>query len=39
MFRAARRREFAVTDPTLETAIGHPAASARSVLEAMISGH
>lgn len=34
MFRAARRGEFAVTDPTLGTIIGHPATSARSVLEA-----
>ena len=29
MFRAARRGEFAVTDPTLETLLGRPAISAR----------
>lgn len=39
MFRAARLGEFAVADPTLETVIGHPATSARSVLETMITGH
>jgi len=38
MFRAARRREFAVTDPTLEAVIGHPATSARSVLETFLAG-
>ena len=38
LFRAARRGEFAVTDPTLETVIGHPTTSARSVLEAMVVG-
>jgi len=32
MFRAARRGEFAVTDPTLETLLGRPAVAARSVL-------
>lgn len=37
MFRAARRGEFAVTDPTLETLLGRQSTSARSVLEAMIS--
>ncbi|WP_026931312.1 NAD(P)H-binding protein [Glycomyces tenuis] len=36
MFRAARRGEFAVTDPALETVLGRPATSARSVLEAML---
>ncbi|MEV4132780.1 NAD(P)H-binding protein [Dactylosporangium sp. NPDC049742] len=35
MFRAARRGEFAVTDPTLETVIGRPAVPARAVLETM----
>ncbi|GAA1501444.1 hypothetical protein GCM10009827_010940 [Dactylosporangium maewongense] len=35
MFRAARRGEFAVTDPTLETVIGRPAVPARTVLETM----
>lgn len=38
MFRAARRGEFAVTEPTLETIIGHQATSVRSILEAMLSG-
>ena len=33
MFRAARNGEFAVTDPTLESIIGHPASSVRSYLE------
>jgi NAD(P)H dehydrogenase (quinone) len=37
LFRAARRGEFAVTDPTLETVIGHPAASVRSVLQSLIA--
>jgi NAD(P)H dehydrogenase (quinone) len=36
LFRAARRGEFAVTDPTLEAVIGHPATSVRSVLAGMI---
>ncbi|WP_214403780.1 hypothetical protein [Pseudonocardia lacus] len=31
MFRAARRGEFAVTDPTLEAVLGRPATSVRSV--------
>ncbi|MFC4037383.1 NAD(P)H-binding protein [Dactylosporangium siamense] len=35
LFRAARRGEFAVTDPTLETVIGRPAVRARAVLTAM----
>ncbi|GIF17900.1 uncharacterized protein YbjT (DUF2867 family) [Actinoplanes tereljensis] len=34
MFRAARRGEFAVTDPTLEKAIGHPATEVRDYLAA-----
>ncbi|SDS84310.1 NAD(P)H-binding protein [Actinoplanes derwentensis] len=33
MFRAARRGEFAVTDPTLEKLIGHPAEPVRTMLE------
>lgn len=37
MFRASRRGEFALTDPTLETLLGRRTTSARSVLEAMIS--
>ena len=37
LFRAARHGEFAVTDPTLETVIGHRPASARSVLRDMLS--
>ena len=35
MYRAARRGEFDVTDPTLEKVIGRRPASARSVLEAI----
>ncbi|MFF5225139.1 NAD(P)H-binding protein [Dactylosporangium sp. NPDC000521] len=35
MFRAARRGEFAVTDPTLETVIGRPAVPAGAVLATM----
>ncbi|MGC5285470.1 NmrA family NAD(P)-binding protein [Micromonospora sp. DT231] len=35
MYRAARRGEFAVTDPTLEALIGHRPTSARSVLTAI----
>jgi uncharacterized protein YbjT (DUF2867 family) len=37
MFRASRRGEFAVTDPTLESLIGHPATPVRAVLEAMLT--
>jgi NAD(P)H dehydrogenase (quinone) len=37
MFRAARRGEFAVTDPTLETVLGRPAVSVRTALQAMLS--
>jgi uncharacterized protein YbjT (DUF2867 family) len=37
MFRAARHNEFAVTGPRLQTVIGHPTTSARSVLEAIIA--
>jgi len=33
MFRASRRGEFATTDPTLETLLGRPATSLRSVLQ------
>lgn len=36
MFRASRDGEFAVTDPLLETIIGHHPRSARSVLETNI---
>jgi len=36
MFRAARRGEFAVTDPTLATVLGRPPVLARDVLEAML---
>lgn len=32
MFEASRRGEFAVTDPALESMIGHPTATVRSVL-------
>jgi NAD(P)H dehydrogenase (quinone) len=38
IFRAARRGEFAVTDPTLERIVGHAATSVRSALEAMVAG-
>ncbi|MGC5310747.1 NAD(P)H-binding protein [Micromonospora zamorensis] len=37
MYRAARRGEFAVTDPTLETLIGRRPTPVRSVLEAIVS--
>ncbi|GGO29293.1 NmrA family NAD(P)-binding protein [Micromonospora parathelypteridis] len=37
MYRAARRGEFAVTDPTLETLIGRRPTSVRSVIEAIAS--
>ncbi|MEV4824457.1 NmrA family NAD(P)-binding protein [Micromonospora sp. NPDC049274] len=37
LYRAARRGEFAVTDPTLEGLLGHPPTSARSVLEAIVA--
>ncbi|EXG81834.1 NAD(P)H-binding protein [Cryptosporangium arvum] len=36
MFRAARRGEFAVTDPTLETVLGRPATRVRTVLERLL---
>jgi uncharacterized protein YbjT (DUF2867 family) len=38
MFRAARRGEFAATDPTLEKLIGRPATSVRTVLTALVDG-
>ncbi|MFG1869593.1 NmrA family NAD(P)-binding protein [Micromonospora arborensis] len=37
MYRAARRGEFAVTDPTLEALIGHRPTAVRSVIEAIAS--
>jgi uncharacterized protein YbjT (DUF2867 family) len=37
MYRAAREGEFAVTDPTLETVIGHRPTSVRSVLESIVA--
>jgi NAD(P)H dehydrogenase (quinone) len=37
MFRAARRGEFAVTDPTLEKLTGHPATTVRTVLERFVA--
>jgi NAD(P)H dehydrogenase (quinone) len=37
MFRAARRGEFAVTDPTLETLLGRPATPASSVLAGLVA--
>jgi NAD(P)H dehydrogenase (quinone) len=36
MFRAARRGEFAVTDPALESILGRPATPVRSVLEGLL---
>lgn len=38
MFRAARRGEFAVTDSTLESVIGHQPVSAGSVIESILVG-
>ncbi len=38
MFLAARRGEFAATDPTLERLLGHPAQSIRTVLGGVVSG-
>jgi NAD(P)H dehydrogenase (quinone) len=37
LFRAARRGEFDVTDPTLEELIGRPATPLRSILEGIVS--
>ena len=37
VFRAARRGEFAVTDPTLESILGRPATSVRSVLAGLLT--
>ncbi|WP_420119375.1 NAD(P)H-binding protein [Micromonospora sp.] len=37
MYRAARRGEFAVTDPTLEALLGRRPAPARSVLETLVA--
>ncbi len=37
IYRAAREGEFAVTDPTLETVIGHRPTPVRSVLEAIVA--
>ena len=39
VFRAARRGEFAVADPTLEKLIGRPAESVRTKLEGALAGH
>ena len=36
MFRAARRGEFAVTDPALETLLRRPATTVRSVLAELL---
>lgn len=38
MFQAAREGEFAVTDPLLETIVGHRPGSARSFLETVVCG-
>ncbi|TCK21749.1 NAD(P)H-binding protein [Pseudonocardia endophytica] len=37
MFRAARRGEFAVTDPTLERILGRPATPVRSYVESVVA--
>ncbi|RQX05847.1 NmrA family NAD(P)-binding protein [Micromonospora inaquosa] len=37
LYRAAREKEFAVTDPTLGTLLGHRPTSARSVLETIVA--
>ncbi|MGC5321313.1 NAD(P)H-binding protein [Micromonospora arida] len=37
MYRAAREKEFAVTDPTLQTVIGHRPTPVRTVLEAIVA--
>ncbi|RAN96077.1 NmrA family NAD(P)-binding protein [Micromonospora noduli] len=37
MYRAAREKEFAVTDPTLEAVIGHRPTPVRTVLEAIVA--
>jgi len=39
MFRAARRGEFACTDPTLEQLLGRQAISARTTIEAIVQRH
>ena len=39
MYRAARWREFAATDPTLKTLIGRLPVPVRSTLQAIASGH
>ncbi|MGC4798164.1 NmrA family NAD(P)-binding protein [Micromonospora saelicesensis] len=37
LYRAAREKEFAVTDPTLEAVIGHRPTPVRTVLEAIVT--
>ncbi|RAO39404.1 NAD(P)H dehydrogenase (quinone) [Micromonospora saelicesensis] len=37
LYRAAREKEFAVTDPTLEAVIGHRPTPVRTVLEAIVA--
>lgn len=37
MFRAARRGEFAMTDPTLENLLGRPAISVRTAIEKIVA--
>ena len=37
MFRASRRGEFAVTDPTLEDLLDHPATPLRATLDALVT--
>jgi uncharacterized protein YbjT (DUF2867 family) len=39
MFQAARRGEFATTDPALEELIGRPATALRTILEAGLGAH
>ena len=39
LYRAARRGEFAVVDPTLETLLGRRPTTARAVLETIVAAH
>ena len=39
IFRAARRGEFAVTDPALEDLLGRPAVTVRAGIEALVAAH
>lgn len=37
LFLAARRGEFSVTDPTLETLLGRPPTTARTIRQALVT--